>query len=318
VRQSAYDAYLKPVLDRPNLTVVTDALVRKVVIDDGRARGVFYTADGVTQQANCAGEVILTAGVFGSPQLLMLSGVGPAGHLRKLGIEPVADLPGVGENLQDHPFCGVVFTTDESVMGTHNHSEVAVKLRSRDGLRSPDVELLLVDVPYSSNPNVPANGFTIMSALIGPVSRGNVRLASTDPADPPLIDPRYLSAPEDWEAMLHGMAKATELGTSKALAALVTEGTTPSVDGHDREAARAYVRENIATYCHSSGTCRMGTDALSVVDPELRVHGIEQLRVVDASVMPRLPAANSNVTVLAVAERAADLLLASRKASNVL
>jgi choline dehydrogenase len=244
----------------------------------------------------------------------MLSGVGPVGHLRGVGVEPVADLPGVGENLQDHPFCGIIYTTGESVMGTNNHGEAAVKLRSRDGLRGPDVELLLVDVPYSPNPeNVPAHGFSIMPALISPVSRGNIRLASADPADAPLIDPRYLAEPEDWDAMLYGMAKAAELGNNKALADLVAPGTHPSVDGRDPEAAKAYVQQNAASYYHISGSCRMGTDAMAVVDPGLRVHGVEGLRVVDASVMPRLPAANSNATVLAIAERAAELISPARQ-----
>jgi choline dehydrogenase len=310
-RQSAADAYLRPVLNRPNLTVVTGAEARKLVISGDRCTGVQYTAGRQLRTAG-AGEVVLCAGTIGSPHLLMLSGIGPAGALRAHGIHVSADRPGVGENLSDHPLGAVVYSAAQPMPeAVNNHGGTVAALRTDPSLPAPDVHLLFIDapVPLRDRPG-PENGYTIRPGLLNPHSRGSVRLAPGDPGGAPVIDPGFLTDERDVDRMLAGLRLAREVGGAEALAGWRKEEALPGATVRTAAEEQKYLRHCVDTYFHAVGTCRMGTDTAAVTDPQLRVHGLDGLRVVDASVMPSLPAANPNATVLAIAERAVDLITA--------
>jgi choline dehydrogenase len=307
-RQSAADAYLVPALDRPNLEVVTDALVQRLLIDDDGCRGVEYRVGSETFVADCSGQVVLTAGAIGTPQLLMLSGIGPADQLKELGIEVVVDLPGVGANLHDHPMCGLVYESIRPVPpGMNNHGEVQGLLSTGIGEHGPDVQLMFVDVPLHAD-SLPGpemgRGYTIAVSLVTPYSRGSVRLASPIPGAHPVIDPAYYTDDRDVDIVLAGLRMAHEIGAAPALSPWMGKAALPG----PMDDLRQYIRTNLRSYSHYAGTCAIGTDERSVVDPSLYVHGIRNLRVADASVMPSPISANTNATVYAIAERAAELI----------
>lgn len=313
-RLDAATAYLRPVTDRPNLHVVTGALAHRVTFDDNRCTGVEYSAGGATATAHADREVVLTAGAVGSAQLLMLSGIGPAAHLRQFGITTLCDLPGVGANLQDHPLTGVVYESARPVPpAVNNHGEIQGLIRTDDRLDGPDVQLQMVDVPLHE-PSLPGpaigHGYTLMVALMTPYSRGTVRLAAAAPGAATVIDPRYYADDRDVDAMVHGLRAVREIGTSAALDDWRGPEVLPGPGARDDDELRAYVRRNIRSYGHYCGTCRIGADddPEAVVGTDLRVRGVEGLRVADASVMPSVVSANTNATVFAIAERAADLL----------
>ncbi len=311
-RQSAADAYLRPVLSRPNLTVVTDAQVRRLIIENGRCRGVEYTAGSRVVQAEAVSEVTLTAGTIGSAQLLMVSGVGPASHLRDLGIDVVMDASGVGQNLQDHPMTSVVYQASEAALPAVRARGMNVfiaLLRTDPKAAEPDIHLTFADAPYFSPAlNGPTDAYVICCSLMKPASRGSVRLADPDITVPPLIDPNYLGDQADVDRLLSGLRTASQIGSRISLKAW-NEGEIFPGPGRQDDASRTdYLRASITTYFHPVGTCQMGSDPAAVVDPQLRVRGVERLRVADASVMPSIVSANTNATVLAIAERAAALI----------
>lgn len=311
-RQSAADAYLTPALDRPNLDVVTDALVHRVTITDGRCTGVEYSVGTEVVTVECGTEVVLTAGTVGTPQLLMLSGVGPSAHLRAHGIGVAADLPGVGANLHDHPMSGIVYGAAQPVPhGTNNHGEVQGLVDTGIGGHGPDVQIMFVDVPLRAD-SLPGpdmdRGYSIVVSLMAGYSRGSVRLASGTPGAAPVIDPRYYTDSRDLDMMVAGLRMAREIGAAPALSPWRGAEALPGTDVRDDDALRAYALRNIRSYSHYGGTCRIGGDELAVVDTELRVHGVDGLRVADASVMPSPVSANTNATVYAIAERAAELI----------
>jgi choline dehydrogenase len=313
-RQSAADAYLRPVLARPNLDVVTGALVHRVTITAGYCTGVEYSVGAEMFTAASQGEVVLTAGTVGTPQLLMLSGIGPRAHLRESGIDVVTDLPGVGRNLHDHPMSGIVYSSARPVPpGVNNHGEVQGLVSTGTGGHGPDVQIMFVDVPLRADslpgPDI-GHGYTIAVSLMAPFSRGSLRLASNVPGAAPVIDPRYYTDARDLDMMVAGLWMAREIGRADALAPWRGPEAQPGPGVVGDERLRAYLRRNIRSYSHYAGTCALGTDCMAVVDTELRVHGIEGLRVADASVMPSPVSANTNATVYAIAERAADLIRA--------
>ncbi|MET7747708.1 GMC family oxidoreductase N-terminal domain-containing protein [Micromonospora sp. NPDC005367] len=312
VRQSAADGYLRPVLGRPNLTVIPDVMVRRLTLSAGRCTGVEYSVDGQLRSATADREVILSAGAgaVGSPHLLMLSGIGPAEHLREFGIDVVADLPGVGANLQDHPLAGITYAATKPVPPTVNqHSDLVAMVRSRPDLPAPDIQLLFLDIAYHP-PGLagPANGYTIGFSLMLPYSRGSVRLAGSEPTTAPRIDPNFLGDERDLARMVTALRMAREVGEAQALAGWRVQEALPGAAVQDEAELEAYVRQVTGPYFHASGTCRIGTDPMAVVDADLRVHGVDALRVVDASVMPEIVGANPNATVLAIAERASALI----------
>jgi choline dehydrogenase len=306
-RQSAADAYLRPVLNRRNLTVVTGALVHRLMIKRGRCTGVEYTHGGIVQRAEAHGEVVVCAGAIGSPQLLMLSGIGPAEGLRTHGLKNLVDLPGVGANLADHPLGLVVYASPGPLPGTASGTaDVVAAVRTDPALMAPNLHIFFGGIPLAPPSMLGHSGFTIGFALLAPRSRGTVTLASADPGTAPQIDPGLLSDYRDVEDMLAGLLLARAVGTSPALAPWRTQEVFPGAAVQTGDQLQR--AGNIGTYFHPVGTCRLGTGPDAVVDLQLRVHGVDGLRVVDASVMPSLPAANTNATVLAIAERAAAII----------
>lgn len=328
MRWSTFRAYLEPAMARPNLTVHTHALTHRVVIEGGRAVGVEFSREGQVHTARAAREVLLCGGAVASPHLLLLSGVGPADHLRESGVPVTVDLPGVGGNLQDHLVAdwshrcerASLFEADRSTGNvlayltrrrgplTSVVAEVGGFTRTLDGLDAPDLQIhflpALVDELGARTPH--GHGWTIWPTLLKPLSAGTVRLRSTDPRWAPAIDPNYLEAPEDVDVLVRGLELSREIAAQPAMRAHLGERFHPPAA--DEPDLAEYVRRNCQTLFHPVGTCRMGTDALAVVDPQLRVHGVERLRVVDASVMPTVPRGNTNAPTIMVAEQAADLI----------
>ncbi len=313
-RVSPDRAYLRPALGRANLTLLDECLVTRLLIDRGRCAGAAYLRDdGAEQQARAVAEVIVCAGAIGTPQLLMLSGIGPADHLRQLGVDPVADLPGVGEHLADHPAVMACFASAVPLPASrYNHGEVYASLPSPlAGPSWPDVQLFPVLLPVAPpGYPAPAGGFAVMASVTAPDSRGSVRLASASPADPPLIDPGFLREQADLDRLAVGLNLIRTAAASSAFTRLGVTEAWPGAGARDSDALRNWIRRTAGSYYHPAGTCAIGPspDDGAVVDPELRVHGVTGLRVADASVMPLIVNAPLHATVLAVAERAASLI----------
>lgn len=343
-RASTADAYLRPAGRRRTLSVVTNALVRRVTFDPAggtpRANGVYVEIDGITRHATARREVILAGGAIGTPQLLMLSGIGPAEHLGDHGIPVVFDARGVGENLQDHLVAGLapaarggtLFGAERAVelvrylssrrgMLTSNVGEACGFLRTevadRAGMAAglPDIELIFAPVPYVGEGLVPppAEGVTVGAILLRPRSRGTIRLASADPRAKPLIDPGYLGDPDgiDADTLRAGLAAVERILDTDAMRAVTVDGWIQPAGGEHMtpaERAEAALRRYSHTLYHPVGTARMGADAASVVDPQLRVRGVRGLRVADASVMPTLIRGHTNAPAIVIGEVAADLL----------
>jgi choline dehydrogenase len=305
-RQSVADAYLRPVVDRANLDVVTDALVHRVRIENGTCVGVDYTVDGQLISVGCSGEVVLAAGTIGSAHLLLLSGIGPQAHLRQVGIDVVVDLPGVGENLHDHPVSGVVYSSTRPVpVGVNNHIEVLGLMRSAAAVSAPDLQAFFLTPRFDEEGA--DNLYMIAFSAMTPRSRGSVRLASARPDMAPLLDPNYFGDSRDLEMMVAGLRLAREIGDQSALVSWREAEVAPG-PGAAGSALPEYLRAATESYYHPVGTCRIGSEEMCVVDTDLRVRGISGLRVADASVMPSIPSANTLATVLAIAERAASLI----------
>ncbi len=310
-RVSPADAYLRPVLDRPNLTVEADCLVTRLDTEHGRCTGVSYVRDGAPAQAQASREVILCAGAVGSPQLLMLSGIGPAGPLRALGIDPVANIAEVGENLQDHSIVKASYAAGSPLpRSKYNHGEMYAALGSPLAGKYPDLHLfpILLPVPPGAGYPPPAGGHVLVAAAMAPDSRGSVTLASADPQEPPLIDPGFLRDGRDLDRLEAGLLLIRQATATAAFSSAHTTEAWPGAEVRTRAGLRDYIRHTVDSYHHPVGTCRMGPDADAVVDLDLRVRGITGLRVADASVMPAIPNAHPAATVLAIAERAADLI----------
>ena len=323
-RHSAADAYLRPALGRPNLTLTTGAHATRVVFEGGRAVGVEYVREGRTELV-CAREVVLAGGVINSPQLLLLSGIGPAAELARHRIRQRHDLPGVGANLEDHLAGGILVEspTRHSLYTaerpfellrylllrrgklTSNVGEAAAFVRTRTGLPAPDLELLFAPVLFEDEGLAPPrdHGFTVAAVLLQPRSSGRVSLRSDDPFEPPAIDPRYLSDPGDLQTLVTGVELARRIVSMPAFEAFAGTELEPG-----EQPVETSVRQRAQSLYHPVGTCRMGSDALAVVDAELRVRGVDGLRVVDASVLPRVPRGHTHLPTLVVAERAAELM----------
>jgi choline dehydrogenase len=307
-RLSAADAYLTPARTRPNLQVVTRAVVHRVLLRGDRCVGVEYSTGPDLVTVACRGEVLLSAGAVGTPQVLLRSGIGPESHLSDVGVDLVVDLPGVGGNLHDHPTTGVTYSTPESVPGSINHSELLGLIRSQPTVEVPDVQIFLLTMPLNAPTLVPPKrGYTLGVGLMTPRSRGTLRLSSADPSSPPAIDPEYLRDRGDREALTEGLRIARRIGCAPAMAAWQGEEVLPG-PGIPDTSLGDHLRGGVGTYFHYVGTCRIGCDPLAVVDSELRVLGIDGLRIADASVIPVIPTANTHATVLAIAERAAALV----------
>jgi choline dehydrogenase len=309
VRQSQTVAFLRPVLDAANLTVLTGTRARRLVLEGGRCVGVEVGG----RQLRAEQEVVLCAGTIESPKLLMLSGIGPAAELARVGVEVAVDLPGVGENLHDHVLSPIVCSSSRPVApivpGT-TPLHVHLFARSKGDLPTPDTQPLFFHVPaYLPGMEGPPDGFTLLGAVIRPESRGRLTLASADPDVLPSIDPAYLTEEADVEALQWSLEQVREISQADALAEWHGEELYPGPGVTTAAELRSYIRDTAITYHHQVGTCRMGVDDWAVVDPQLRVRGVERLRVADASVMPAVTAGNTHAPTTMIGERAADLVL---------
>jgi choline dehydrogenase len=329
MRASTAVAYLHPVSERPNLTVMPYMLVQRVLFEGNRAVGVQASQLGQVQELRAEREVILCGGAYNSPQLLMLSGVGPAEHLAMREVEVLLDQPAVGENLSDHAASYAVWSTPEEVsllralepQATQeyeatqtgplasNFAESGGFIRVAPDAPAPDIQFHFIPAQIldegMSDPD--AHGFLATPCLLTPHSRGNVRLASNDPTAKPRVHHCYYTAGDDMQRMIAGFRRMLDVCAQPALAPYAV---TPSIapDGDSDEALREHIARTTFSIYHPVGTCRMGEDDAAVVDAELRVNGLDGLRVVDASVMPMVPRGNTNAPTIAVAERAADLI----------
>ena len=336
-RSSAAAAYLRPALKRPNLTLVTCALTTRVTMQGSRATGVEYVRDGKTFRADADAEVILSAGAFNTPQILMLSGIGPAEHLREMGITPVADLP-VGQNLQDHVAALITYSRpkpgpfrdsmrfDRMALGmieahfrgtgiaTVVPGGLHAFIKTRPGLAVPDIEFMFRGAPTKAAlwfPGIkPAyeDGFGIRPTLLHPESRGAVKLASCDPRAPPRIFFNLLTAASDSVLLREGFKRARDVAMQAPLDSYRGVELSPGGAVKTDADIDAWLKRTVITAHHPASTCAMGRRADCVLDPDLKVRGMERLRVVDASAMPDLVSAHINATVLMLAEKAADLI----------
>ncbi len=330
-RWSTADGYLRPAMGRPNLEIIRGALVESVVLEGGRATGVrLRDRRGRAETVRAEREVVLSAGAIGSPQLLMLSGIGPADELRAHGIDVAVELPGVGENLQDHPYLSCIWETSaaESLYGadapkhllewivrrtgplTSTVAEGFAFVRSRPGLPAADLQYHFAPAYFNEHgaDEFDGHAFTFAPVLVTPKSRGRVWLRSADPSDKPRILTNSLTEPEDVAALVAGVKIAREIAATGPLGEVVGREIHPGPDADDDAAIEENLRRRVELLYHPVGTCRIGTDDDAVVDPELRVRGVEGLRVIDASVMPIVPGGNTNAPTIMIAERAADLL----------
>jgi choline dehydrogenase len=336
VRASTANAYLRPAMKRPNLSVITHALATRIAFEGRRAVGVHYRRRGREHLMRARREVILSGGPINSPQLLKSSGVGPAAELTKLGIEVTADRPGVGGNLQDHlefyfqvaskapitlyrhtglfarGIVGLQWMLQGSGLGATNHFEAGGFIRSRSGVSYPDIQFhfLPMAVAYDGSTLAREHGF---QAHVGPMrskSRGSVSLASRDPAEPPRIRFNYMSHPDDWAEMRACVRLTREIFAQDAFDPYRGREIAPGADCVSDEAIDAFVRAKVESAFHPCGTCRMGarSDPLAVVDPQARVIGLEALRVVDSSIMPSITNGNLNAPTIMLAEKAADMI----------
>ena len=311
-RLSAADAYLLPALRRPNLRFVADATVHRLRIENGRCTGVEYTTAGEKSISVAhAGEIVLTAGTIGSAQLLMLSGVGPQQHLRDVGVGITLDLPGVGANFHDHALAPVVYSSSRPMPASRSgHGEAIGLIQTEHAADGPDIQLLFVDSTGIGLPGDDGSvvGYVIAASVMLPFSRGSVRLSGPDAGAPPIVNPNYFGDDRDLGTMVTALRLARQIGAASAYDPwrLAEAAPGPAVDGDD--GLRNFAKAAYQSYSHPVGTCAMGDTQMSVVDSELRVHGISGLRVTDASVMPSIPSANTAATVYAIAERAAELV----------
>jgi len=334
-RWSADKAYLKSAHARPNLTIITNALVLRVILRGTRAAGLSVFVDGVTRDIETDGEVILCAGAINSPQLLQLSGIGRADDLHAAGIRPLHDLPGVGQNLQDHlcvyvqhacltqdslarvlkqpakTFVGLRWFLTHDGIGASNQFEAGAFIRSAAGVEHPDLQyhFMPLAVGYEHRGGNLRPSFQVDVDALRPASRGWVKLRSADPTAAPEINPNYLAEEHDRITLREAVKLTREIFAQKAFDPFRGEELAPGTRGVSDRDIDAYVRETAESAYHPSCTCRMGSDAGAVVDPSCRVRGIEGLRVVDASIMPSVVSGNLNGPTFMIAERAADLIL---------
>ncbi|GAA3522376.1 GMC family oxidoreductase N-terminal domain-containing protein [Aeromicrobium panaciterrae] len=340
-RESASTAFLHPVMDRPNLTVLTRAEVQKILIEGGRATGVRFIRKGKEQLARAEGEVILAAGALNSPRLLLLSGIGPADELANAGVEVVHDLPGVGKNLRDQLEVYITREARQPVTysgedrwdravrhaieyglyrtgpATATITEAGAFVSSSDDVRSPDIQLhfLPAYVVWKDGARnaekVPGHGVTLLACNVRPKSSGAVTITSSDPKVPAVVDPNYMADERDMDVAVEGFKWMRKVFEQNAFKELLRDEQLPGPSVETDEQIRDYIRAWGKTDYHPVGSCKMGVDELAVVDPQLRVRGLEGLRVVDSSIMPTIISGNTQAPSMMIGEKGAALILAS-------
>ena len=341
-RASAYRAYLHPALKRANLTLETDALTTRILLEAGRACGVEVSKDGQVRQVRAEREVILCGGAYNSPQLLMLSGIGPADQLIQHGIRPVVDLKGVGKNLSEHPNCMMRFEAkapvtflrqlryDRAVLSAARWALLGsgpfatqinscnVVIRTAPGLEQPDIQLMCNPVPMDAKLWFPGVGkplghaFQVGVVVLHPHSRGEVTLRSASPLDAPKVQLNLMSTPAEFEMMRRGIREARRIYRTPPQGELTGAEAVPGDQAQSDAALDEWIRKVCSGTQHPVGTCSMGLGAEAVVDSELRVMGVQGLRVADASIMPTVPGANTNASAIMIGEKASDLVLGKR------
>ncbi len=320
-RHSAAAAFLLPILERPNLATITGALVTRLLFEDNRTVGVEYQQGGTLHQVKVNREVILSAGAFDSPKLLLLSGIGDQEQLQAFGIPVVVDLPGVGQNLQDHIVVPVPYEASQDLhtaTTSNGIAETGLFLHSEGNLDAvPDLELFFGPILWAP-PGYPNSGlgFTGLVVLTHPQNIGSVSLRSPNPKDAPIIRLNYLQSQSDVQKLINAIKLMRKLFHTSAFDEFRGREVAPGDDVTSDEALEAYIRETCGTVFHPVGTCKMGNDPMAVVDPELRVYGVEGLRVVDASIMPTIITGHTNAPTIAIGEKAADLIKAARHSSQ--
>jgi len=320
VRVSAASAFLTPVLDRPNLRLLTRTRATRLLIENGRVAGVHHQGPDGPAVLRAEREVTLCCGAFESPKLLMLSGLGPAAELERHGIPVIADIPGVGRNLHDHLLLGTAYESRVDLPAPELAAEAGLFMWTdgADRAASPNLQYFFGPVLQPSLMALAPEGmrrdrgFTFTAILNQPRSRGTVTLASADPAAHAMVDPRYLTREEDLDVLEFGIRYARRLAHAKPFDRYRGREIAPGATVTDRDGLRAYIRRYCGTVWHPVGTCRMGTDAAAVVDPELCVRGVEGVRVVDASIMPTITNGNPNAAIMMIAEKAAEMIRAGR------
>src|SRR6266436_2809429 len=310
-RKSVFRSYVFPYVDRPNLTVLTAALVTRLTFEGNRATGVEISYDGNTHRVRAGLEVVLALGAIHTPKVLMQSGIGDQAELRRFGIPVVQHLPGVGQNFQDHPAFGCVWEYSKALPPRNNLGEATFFWKSDSALASPDLHTCQVEVPLASPENaakfdLPASGWTLAGTVVRPKSRGRIALTGPNPLDPVQIDANFLSHPDDLKAALACVELCREIGNSAALRPFTRREVMPgNVKGAELE---CFVRDAAITYWHETCTAKMGRDAMSVVDGNLNVYGVTHLRVADGSIMPRVTTGNTMAPCVIIGERAAEIL----------
>lgn len=342
-RHSAAKGYLHPARKRSNLTIATNAHATRLLFDGKRAVGIEYRQGRTLRSAQASGEVLVSGGAFNSPQLLQLSGLGPAELLKSHGIEPIADLKGVGADLKDHFNAPVMYKVNDRITGNelanHFHKKITAGLNyvlARRGLlgmavssyggfiktdsihASPDIQILLMlfSTDRAGPTAHPFPGITLTATLLRPESKGHVKIVSPDPFTAPEIQPNYLAAEKDRTSLIEAVKDVRELMSDPVIARYVQSEYTPGADIVSDEAIVEFLKEKGRTSFHPVSTCRMGTDDTAVVDERLRVRGFERLRVIDASIMPDLVSGNTNAPTIMIAEKASDMIMADAKARS--
>lgn len=315
-RSSVFQRYVAPVMAQANFTVLTHTTVNRVIVERGKATGVEITLGNEHLRLRARRETILSLGAIHTPKVLMQSGIGDAAMLRQHGIEVVEHLPGVGSNFQDHVMvAGCVWESPVPIVPRNNLGEATFFWKSDDRLDTPDIQAFLIEAPDALDQygTPPAAAWALLPGLVRPKSRGSVRLTGPDPSDPVAIDANVLSHPDDLTALVRSVELCREIGNGAALSAFAKREIMPgNLTG---EALRAFVRNTASSVWHQSGTAKMGTDGMSVVDSELRVYGVENLRIADASIMPRVTTGNTMAPCVVIGERLAGLLTEGRRSA---
>ncbi|WP_136440176.1 choline dehydrogenase [Pacificoceanicola onchidii] len=342
-RSSASQAYIHPVKDRSNLNIITGAYATRVIVENGRAVGVEYVQKGKKKVIRASQEVILSGGAINSPQLLQLSGIGDAEHLGSLGIKVQADLPGVGENLQDHLALGVKQRTSQPVSllpmvnpirsamalgqywltgggpAAHHGIEAVAFVKPREEAIASELQYHFIMLMYEDHGRkiIPEHGFMPYFNITRPKSRGNIRINSTDPSKHPTIQPNYFDDLDDLRVMRDGIKVTRDIIAQKAFDPYRGEEYAPGKNVRTDQEIDDFIKKNTESIYHPVGTCKMGSDDMAVVDDRLRVRGVEGLRVVDASVMPTIPTSNTNAPTIMIAERASDFIIMGEQGAAV-
>jgi choline dehydrogenase len=315
-RQSVFRSYTFPYMDRPNLTVLTHALVTRITFEGKRATGVEFIYNGETNRISAGLEVVLSLGAIHTPKVLMQSGIGDQAELERHGISVVQHLPGVGQNLQDHSAIGCIWEYQKPLAPRNSAGEATFFWKSDASLDTPDIQTCLGEVPLSSAEiltrfNPPAGSWTMFGGLVRPKSRGRIRLTGPNPMGAVQIETNMMSHPEDLKAAIACVQLCREIGNSAALRPFAKREVTP---GNLKGAALGnFIRDSVVTYWHQTCTAKMGRDSMSVVDGNLKVYGIENLRIADGSIMPRVTTGNTMAPCVIIGERAGKILKADHK-----